>query len=172
MEVMKLEKSSTVTKLTYSGILVALSYVGSLLGLIIPGSLAFDSMPAFLGAMILGPVYGAAVGGVGHLLTALINGFPLSLPLHLFIGIQMALIVGIFGWVCQKKKRIVAGIVATVLNGPVSAATSAVAAHFLGLPFSGWLLFNTLVVPLTIVSFLNVSLALILGNALFKRIKQ
>lgn len=172
MEVMKLEKSSTVTKLTYSGILVALSYIGSLLGLIIPGSLAFDSMPAFFGAMILGPFYGAAVGGVGHLLTALINGFPLTLPLHLFIGIQMAVIVGIFGWVCQKRKVILAAVLATLLNGPASAATSAVVAHFLGLPFSGWLLFNTLVIPLTIVSFLNISLALILGNALFKRMKQ
>ena len=169
MEVMKLEKSSAVTKLTYSGILAALSYVGSLLGLIIPGSLAFDSMPAFFGAMILGPVYGAAIGGVGHLLTALINGFPLTLPLHLFIGVQMALIVGVFGWVCQRERRMVAGVLATILNGPVSAATSALAAHFLGLPFSGWLLFNAMVIPLTIVSFLNVSLALVLGNILWKR---
>ena len=172
MEVLKLEKSSVLAKLTYSGILVALSYVGSLLGLIIPGSLAFDSMPAFFGAMILGPVYGAAVGIVGHLLTALINGFPFTLPLHLFIGIQMAVIVGIFGWVCEKDRKVVAGILATALNGPVSAATSAVAAHYLGLPFSGWVLFNTLVIPLTIVSFLNVSLALVLGNILYKRLAR
>ena len=172
MEAMNMEKSSAVTKLAYSGILVALSYVGSLLGLVIPGSLAFDSMPAFFGAMILGPFYGGAVGAVGHLLTALINGFPLTLPLHLFIGIQMAAIVAIFGWIYQKRKVIAAGIVATALNGPVSAATSAVAAHVLGLPFSGWILFNTLVIPLTIVSFLNVSLAIVLGAFLGKRLKR
>ena len=172
MEVMKMEKSSTVTKLTWSGILIALSYVGSLLGLIIPGSLAFDSMPAFFGAMVLGPFYGAAIGGVGHLLTALINGFPLTLPLHLFIGVQMALIVGVFAWVCQRGNKITGGILATILNGPVSAATSAVVAYGLGLPFSGWLLFNTLVVPLTIVSFLNISLALVLGNLLEKRLNK
>lgn len=172
MEVMNVEKSSTVTKLAYSGILVALSYVGSLLGLIIPGSLAFDSMPAFFGAMILGPGYGGAVAMAGHLLTALLNGFPLTLPLHGFIAVQMALIVGIFGWIYQKRQAIIAGVIATALNGPVSAATSAVAAYGLGLPFSGWLLFNTLVIPLTIVSFLNISLALILGSLLQKRLNR
>ncbi len=169
MEVMKIEKSSTVTKLTCSGILIALSYVGSLLGLIIPGSLAFDSMPAFFGAMILGPIYGAAIGGVGHLLTALINSFPLTLPLHLFIGVQMALIVGVFAWVYQREKKVIAGVLATILNGPVSAAASAVVAFALGLPFSGWVMFSTLVIPLTIVSFLNVSLALVLGDIIRKR---
>jgi hypothetical protein len=40
------------------------------------GSIAFDSMPAFLGAILLGPWFGAFLGVFGHLTSAAMAGFP------------------------------------------------------------------------------------------------
>lgn len=54
--------------LILTALFVALSFVGANMKIV--GSIAFDSMPGFLGALILGPLYGAAIGSIGHFLTA------------------------------------------------------------------------------------------------------
>ncbi|MDR3238932.1 MAG: ECF transporter S component [Clostridiales bacterium] len=107
---------------------VALSYVGSNVKIL--GTIAFDSLPAFLSSLLLGPIYGAAIGFLGHLFTALTSGFPLSLPIHFVIAISMAVTMAGFGVTHRALKNkapaavlfAVTGAVGIILNGPVSAA--------------------------------------------------
>jgi uncharacterized membrane protein len=113
--------------LTLAALFIALSYVGANVKIL--GTIAFDSMPGFLGALILGPVYGAAIGAIGHFLTALLSGFPLTLPVHLIIMVSMALTMVVFSIVYRRiiGKRsksslaVILSIIAAVLfNGPIS----------------------------------------------------
>lgn len=112
-------------KMILTALFIALSFIGA--NIKIAGSIAFDSMPAFLGALILGPVYGAVIGGLGHFLTAFTSGFYLSLPVHIIIMIAMAVTVYVFGItyrILLKKSItgavIVSSIAAVIINGPVT----------------------------------------------------
>lgn len=67
----------------------ALSVVGSFIHL--PGpiqTVAFDSAPGFFAALYFGPVEGAAVCGIGHIATSIVNGFPLGF-LHIPIAVGL-----------------------------------------------------------------------------------
>lgn len=76
-------------------ILSALSVVGSFIHPPSPvQTVAFDSAPGFFAALTFGPIEGAFVCGIGHILTSVVNGFPLGL-VHLLIAVGMALA----GWV-------------------------------------------------------------------------
>jgi uncharacterized membrane protein len=79
------------------------------------GSVAFDVFPALLAAALLGSGAGAIVGAAGHLLSALMAGFPLG-PMHVLIAIEMALLVFLFGVLYRKNKKITAGILFVLLN--------------------------------------------------------
>ncbi|ARI78553.1 ECF transporter S component [Halobacillus mangrovi] len=85
---------------------VSLSAVGGFikipLGL---GSIALDAAPALAASIILGPLGGAVVGGLGHFLSALTGGFPLG-PFHLFIAGEMALLYAIFYYLYSIQKWI------------------------------------------------------------------
>ncbi len=112
-------------RLVIIGLFVALSFIGA--NIKIMGSIAFDSMPAFLGTLILGPIIGAIIGAVAHFLSALTSGFPLSLPVHMIVMVDMAVTMILFGIVYNKFKNknnilaaIVATVVAVIINGPVS----------------------------------------------------
>lgn len=105
---------------------IALSLIGANVKVL--GSIAFDSMPGFLGALVLGPSFGAVIGAAGHLLTALLSGFPLSLPVHLIIMFIMAVTMAVFGRVYKRlandnqfsvKGALVSGITAVLINGPI-----------------------------------------------------
>lgn len=159
---------STTVKMVYCAMLIALSAVGALIK--IQGSIAFDSMPGFFAALFLGPWAGALVAGVGHFLTALTSGFPLTLPMHLIVAVEMALFAFIFAWVYRKSNGIVASIVATILNGPVAALIAIPTSIALGLPFNGWPLFYFIITPLTIASAANVILAYIVYKAMEKKL--
>jgi len=120
-----------IKKLVTAAILIALACVGA--NIKIMGSIAFDSMAAFLGALILGPVYGALVGFLGHMISALLSGFPFGLPTHLVIAVSMAITMLGFGF-CYRilKDRlsllynlIITGVAGLILNGPVSLALCA-----------------------------------------------
>jgi uncharacterized membrane protein len=94
----------------------ALSAVGA--GIKIPaiiGSVAFDVFPALLAAALLGSGAGAIVGALGHLLSALIAGFPLG-PMHGLIAVEMAVLVYIFGVLYKKNKKIIASILFILAN--------------------------------------------------------
>jgi len=153
-------------KLVWIAMFVALSFVGAQLKIF--QSIAFDSMPAFAAALLLGPISGALVGFIGHLLTALSSGFPFSLPVHLTIAVTMAFICFVFGYL---KDRIPIGfnvLIATLFNGLGATAVSVAVMVWFGVVPSFQGMFMTLVMPLTLASFVNVCLASALSKAIEK----
>jgi len=124
-------KKSRIQYLAITGLLVALSYVGSHIR-IFGTTIAFDSLPGFLAALLLGPAYGAVIGFLGHLFTALMSGFPLSVPLHMVIALSMAITMLGYGWTYRllkhriplKANLVITGIVGIILNGPISLGLS------------------------------------------------
>ena len=112
--------------LVLTALFIALSLVGS--NIKIFGSIAFDSLPGFLAALLLGPAYGAAIGFLGHVFSAMTSGFPLSVPLHLVIAATMAITMLGFGHTYKALKNklpdtvnfTLTGMAGTILNGPVS----------------------------------------------------
>lgn len=112
-------------KLTLMALFIALSFIGANIKIL--QTVAFDSMPAFLGTLILGPIYGAAIGAAGHFLTALTSGFPFGLPAHLLIMLDMALTMYLYGITYNAFSRknkytaaIMSALVGIVINGPIS----------------------------------------------------
>lgn len=94
----------------------ALSAVGAAIKIpAIVGSVAFDVFPALLAAALLGSGAGAIVGALGHLLSALIAGFPLG-PMHVLIAVEMAVLVFIFGVLYKKNKKVIASILFILAN--------------------------------------------------------
>ncbi len=155
-------------RLTIMGLLTALCVVGSFIKIPSPtGTVAFDSTPGYLAAFLLGGQEGAIVAAFGHLLSAVTVGFPLSLPIHCVIALQMAAFAFVFAVILQKGKYrstavVVAVILATLLNGIV--------APLMLIPFFGYGFFLAMVLPLSVASFLNIIIAAILGQALKGRI--
>lgn len=114
-----------VKKLVIAALFIALSFVGAQIKIM--GSIAFDSMAGFLGTLMLGPVFGAIIGAIGHFLTAATTGFYLTLPVHFIIMVDMAFTMIFFGLIYKALKNvskltayIVSGVAAVVINGPVS----------------------------------------------------
>lgn len=111
--------------LVLTALFIALSFVGAYIKVM--GTVAFDSMPAFLGALIIGPVYGGIIGALGHFLTALTSGFPLSIPVHLITMGGMAVTMIAFSVVYKRVSKsngllamILSLIVGVVINGPLT----------------------------------------------------
>lgn len=140
-------------RLTYLAMFMALSAVGAYIKIpSIIGTPALDSFPGFLAALLMGPVNGAIVAALGHMLTALTAGFPLSIPIHLLIAGGMAGIAALFAVV--SRYSLWAGMAAgAVLNG------IALNGLFLPIPGFGKAFFLAMVVPLTVASILNIALA-------------
>lgn len=151
------------------GLLIALSAIGAMIKM--QGTIAFDSMPGYFAALFISPTAGAFVAILGHILTSFTSGFPLTLPMHLIIALEMGLFALIFGWMGKKGTGILATIVAAILNGPVATLMAAYTAKLLGLPFNGMTMFNALVIPLTIASTANIVLALVIYK-IMKRQKR
>ncbi|WP_419175028.1 ECF transporter S component [Desulfosediminicola sp.] len=113
-----------VKRAAYIAIFVALSAVGAMIKIPSPvGTIGLDSAPGYFCALAFGYVEGTAVIFIGHLLTAGVVGFPLGLPLHLFIGLQMALWAILVRFIKQKLGLWPAVLTGVVLNGVVSAFT-------------------------------------------------
>lgn len=116
-----------------------------------------------IAALLLGPAWGALVGAVGHFLTALTSGFPLTLPVHLLTCVAMALTMAVFAWVknwLAKKLNLNVALVLTVIagalcNGPVCLVITAP----LLLPMMGLAGMLALAPALTLVGGLNAALA-------------
>lgn len=83
-------------------------------------SIGFDSSPAFVGALMLGPVAGAVLGALGHLATAASTGFPLSVPIHLAVAIIMAGTGASIGYITKRMTSsfsyVVGGILGYIVN--------------------------------------------------------
>lgn len=162
----KSEKNTTI-KLVYIAMFIALSFIGSLIK--IQGTIALDSMSAFFASLYLGPAAGAIVGALGHLFTAFTSGFPLTIPIHLVIMLQMSVIVYIFGYLYKKYNGLLANVVAILLNGPGAVFMIAPIATALGLPLSGAAFIYAMIGVLTIGSIVNIVLASLLFGRMKKR---
>jgi hypothetical protein len=83
--------------------------------------------------------------------SALITGFPLTLPVHLLIAVATFVWVGAFGWVARRINIWVAIPVGILLNGVGGAA--------LLIPIAGIGAFTALVLPLVVGSAINIIIA-------------
>ena len=106
--------NSRTRKLTIVALLTAMCVVGANIKIL--GSIALDSFPAFLGSLLLGMGPGAFLGFFGHMLSALLSGFPNSLPVHLIIGVFMALCMVVYSYLHKKfrDRKILAAVIASV----------------------------------------------------------
>lgn len=158
-------------KLILTSLFIALSIIGANIKLM--GTVAMDSMPGFLATLILGPIYGAIIGALGHFATALLSGFPLSLPVHIIISVDMALTMFVVGvlfkgllvrgkWVAMLSSAI-AGI---LLNGPVSILML----WPILVPVMGKAALIAMTPLLTIAAALNLTFSFTIYNVLAKRL--
>lgn len=116
-----------IQKITLSAILIAMCFIGANIKLM--GSVAFDAAPAFIGTLLLGPIFGMALGFLGHMVSALFAGFPLSFPIHLIIAVMMSLTMFFYGYTrklldekaTHKMAVSISILTAFVVNGPLSA---------------------------------------------------
>jgi len=150
------------------GLLIAISAIGANIKIL--NSIAFDSMPAYLTAILIGPVSAAIVAIFGHLLTALTSGFPLSLPVHIIISLTMAMtmLATSFSFKLFRKGNFfiaaaISILVGTLFNGPISCLAL--------LPLLGKTVF-ALMPLLSGVSSLNVLIAFLVYYFLPKKIKK
>ena len=159
---------NTTVRLVYVAVLIALSFVGSLIK--IQGSIALDSMPGFFAALLLGPGLGALVAALGHVLTAITSGFPLTIIVHLVITIMMAISAYVFGKVYKKSNIVLASIIGIILNAVVELLILAPITKWLQFPLNGWAFFIAMIGPLTLASAVNIILAGIIYELIGKRI--
>lgn len=129
-----------VKQIAVIAIFVALSAVGALIKIPSPvGTIGLDSAPGFFAALAFGGLEGAFVIALGHLLTAAVVGFPLTIPIHVFIALQMALWALSYRFVHRKLGLIAAVIAGILLNGVVSSFTmllmGGIGAVFATMPF-------------------------------------
>jgi uncharacterized membrane protein len=126
---MQLNKSNQSTQKTNAlrvariSIFTALSVIGSF---ITPypliSTIALDSSPGFFAALYFGVTDGLIITGLGHIVTAVINGFPLG-PLHYIIALGMAVAGGAMGLVNKTNKKwgfIPASMAAVAINTVLS----------------------------------------------------
>ncbi|MCK1994610.1 ECF transporter S component [Peribacillus muralis] len=143
-----------VRKTSAMALFIALSAVGAMIKIPSPiGSIALDSFPALLAAVILGPVPGAIVAGLGHIISAFIGGMLLG-PFHFLIMAEMAVLVWMFGVLFVQGKKLAAYFLFFIGNS-----------FILGLPFVFLVSpgFYMLTVPgLTAASAINIALAALL----------
>ena len=143
-----------VKKIVLISLFIAMCIVGG--NVKIFGSIALDLAPAILGCLLMGPLNGALLAFLGHMLSAMLVGFPLSIMIHLVIGSTMALAIYLFGLVRQKdkaklKNMIVSDVLVFVINS--------VLAPLALIPFLGLSMIVSLILPLVIASSINIILA-------------
>lgn len=156
-------------RLIFAALFIALCFVGG--NIKIMGSIAFDSLPAFLGTLFLGYGWGAAIGALAHMLSAMLSGFPMTLPVHIITAGMMALtMVGFLATVraLKKKNEIVAYImgciVAVIINVPLGLMAV--------IPFIGKETAFALIPALLPAAIANVVLAVIIYMAIPKKFKD
>lgn len=108
--------TTNVRKMSFIALFIALTVVGAYIKIpAIIGSVALDAFPALLSAVFFGPVVGALVGFLGHLISAVFGGMPLG-PFHIIIAVEMAILVYFFGALFNRGMKIFSGIVYVIGN--------------------------------------------------------
>jgi len=146
----------SIKSLTQAALFCALCVIGA--NIKITGSVALDALPAYLAAMLFGGPVGALTGFFGHMVSAMLSGFPLSLPLHIAVALEMAAICYITGVLAKDggKRAAFAAVLAFILNGFVSPAILII---WPGMGITAYLAF---VLPLALASGVNAFFALAL----------
>lgn len=148
-------------RMSLVAVLVALCLVGSFLKIpSLTGTVALDSLPGFLGSLLFGYPEGAAIAFLGHLLTSFNVGFPLGIPVHFLVALEIAGIVATFRFVFSRWKYIPAIVIGTILNG-VFAPLSLV-------PLFGWGFFVGIFPSLLVGSLVNIVIAVSIFRFLSK----
>ena len=116
------KSAQNIRRIAIMAVFLALSAVGALIKIPSPlGTVALDSAPGFFSALAFGSIEGCLVIAIGHLLTSAVVGFPLGIPMHLVIAIEMAVFALIYRLVNKKIGLIPAVIITSLLNGVVAA---------------------------------------------------
>ena len=147
---------------------ISMSVVGGYIKIPNPitSSIAFDSLAAYLSALLLGGIPGALVAFLGHMASAALGGFPLTLPIHILIGIEMGLIMIVFNFCAKKINLLTAIVVGILLNGVICPA-SLILIPGMGLPvFLGALL------PLFVASALNIIISALIYSPIKKAVSK
>ena len=126
------ERKSKAVLAAHVAVFSSLSVIGSFLRLPSPiQSVAFDSAPGFFAALYFGALEGGLVTGIGHIITAIINGLPLGV-LHLPVALGMGCAGGAMGLINRARVRF--GLPLAILAG---VSTNA-ALFLLVVPILGW----------------------------------
>lgn len=119
-------RTLSVKRVAYLAVFIALSAVGAMIKIPSPaGTIGLDAAPGYFCSLAFGYIEGICVIFAGHLLTAGLVGFPLGIPLHFFIALQLALWAVAFRWISRRFGMIAGSVAAVMLNGGVSAFTMA-----------------------------------------------
>jgi uncharacterized membrane protein len=129
---MTVVKTSAAWVVARISLFTALSVIGSFIHPPSPiQTVAFDSSPGFFAALYFGAFDGSLVSGIGHIVTAVINGFPLGVY-HFPIAFGMALAGGAMGLINRMNKRW--GFIPAVIAGVAINTASVIAV----VPLLGW----------------------------------
>ncbi len=161
----------SIKEMVTGAMLMALAVVLSYPMFKILGSIGIDAVPAYFGAAFIGPMVGGLVGGFAHIISAMLTGFPYTLPVHIAVMLMMFVTCYIYGVVREKTNRYIASVVGVILNGPITLFVSAYMSQFLGLEFAGMAMFTFLFGPLLIASIVNVVIAEVLYSILSQVVK-
>jgi uncharacterized membrane protein len=112
--------SSQTRKLVLTALFAAMACVATML-IRVPsptdGYMNLGDTVVLLGAYLLGPLYGAAAGGIGSALADLLAGYPMYVPATLVIKAVMALVAGLLYKTIGKTS--VPGVIACGVVGEV-----------------------------------------------------
>lgn len=104
--------------LVLTALFAALAVIGSFIKIPIPpGTPALDAAPAFVSMAFLPAPFAAAAGAIGHIATSFTAGFPLTLPIHILIAAEMAIVVGVGAYLFKKGKKALAWVWVAISNG-------------------------------------------------------
>ena len=136
------------------------------------GSIAFDAFPAFIGGLILGKGFGAVIGAFGHLLTALLSGFPYTLPVHIIVAVLMAITVYLFtltyNLIAETSNKMIASVCASIIGAALNGPFSVFALQPFLLPMMGEAGLFSFSIILTTTSLANIILSFVVFFALLK----
>lgn len=153
-----------IRKLPLLGILLALAIVGADIKLF--QSIALDSFSAFLGALLLGPIEGASLAFVGHLVSAFLSGFPLTLPIHIIVAIMTSLAVYLFGVVFESLNKTTTAYILSIIVGYFSNVILSLEVLY---PFIGNVVYM-LFIPLSFASLFNIISASLIYSIIYNKI--
>lgn len=153
-------------ELTRLALLIALSAVGAFIKIPGPtGTTALDALPGYLAAFLFSPGAGALVAALGHLASAATAGFPLTVPIHLVIALEMAGCAALAGVTARRFGKVAGVVVAVICNGVVAPGILT----FVPSPVTEGL-FMALLAPLLIAATLNAVGGAVVAAALRRRL--